>query len=215
MSSTSPAAQSTQDFVPVQEVRDGTILLKDGSVRAVLLISSINFDLKSEDEQRSILMQFQNFLNSLDFSVQICIQSRKLDIRPYLTLLQNREKEQVNDLMRIQVREYIDFIKTFTESTNIMTKSFYAVVSYTPAIVNVKRGFFSNIFGKKTSTMAQQEFEQLQSQLEERVAVVQQGLVRTGVRVLRLGTEETVELLYTLFNPGATEKPVVTPEQTS
>src|SRR3990167_6674899 len=134
----SSSTSATQEFVPIKEVRDGVILLKDGGLRAVLLCSSINFALKSEDERNAILLQFQDFLNSLDFSIEIVIQSRKLDIRPYIALLEGQEKIQTNNLMKIQVREYIEFIKSFTENTNIMTKNFFIVVPYSPSLVNTE-----------------------------------------------------------------------------
>jgi hypothetical protein len=207
------SASATQEFVPIQEVRDGIIVMRDGTVRAILLASSINFDLKSADEQRSILMQFQNFLNSLDFSIQIFVQSRRLDIRPYIALLEDRQKDQTNDLMRIQVKEYIEFVKKFTESTNIMTKNFFIVVSYAPSVIDTskKGSILGSLFGKKGSvkTVENTQFEETRSQLEERMAVVEQGLVRTGVRMARLGTEEVVELFYKIFNPGETEKPMM------
>lgn len=204
------ASKATQDFVPIQEIRDSVVVLKDGSMRAIMLVTSINFDLKSEDEQRSIIMQFQNFLNSLDFSVQIFLQSRRYDIRPYLTILEGRKKEQANDLMRVQVEEYIEFIKQFAETRNVMSKTFFIVVSYAPPIIKNSSSFFSKILpGQKNTTIDSTQFEESRSQLEERVSVVEQGLARTGVRVARLGTEEVVELFYRLFNPGETDKPMI------
>src|SRR5690242_14514060 len=125
-------AKPTQEFVPIQDVKNGIIILKDKSMRAICLASSVNFSLKSEDERQAVLFQFQDFLNSLDFPIEISIESRRLDIRPYIALLENQFKEQVNDLLKIQTREYIEFIKKFTESTNIMTKSFFVVVPYVP-----------------------------------------------------------------------------------
>lgn len=207
-------AKTTQDFVPIQEIRDGIIVLKNGGLRSIILVSSLNFALKSQDEQNSILMQFQNFLNSLDFPIQIFVQSKKLDIRPYLALLENRYKEQVSELMKIQVREYIGFIKTFVESTNIMSKSFFVVIPYDPAIINTNNPIVRMLPGKNreenTAQTDDQQFQEYRSQLEQRVAVVEQGLVRCGVRAAELGTEEVVELYYKLFNPGETEKPVQT-----
>src|SRR5579864_5356598 len=132
--------KSTQEFVPISEVRDGVIVLKDGGLRAVLLASSINFALKSEDEQTAFIVQFQNFLNSLDFSTQIFVQSRMLDIRPYIATLEAAYKEQLDDLMRIQIREYIEFIKSFTEAANIMTKNFFVIVPYSPSIDLTRKG---------------------------------------------------------------------------
>src|ERR1700691_3692725 len=134
------STRSTQDFEPVSEVRDGVVVLKDGGLRAILLASSINFALKSEDEQTAFIVQFQNFLNSLDFSCQIFVQSRMLDIRPYIATLETQFKEQLDDLMRIQIREYIEFIKSFTEAANIMTKNFFVIVPYSPSIASGKGG---------------------------------------------------------------------------
>lgn len=202
---------STQEFVPIKEVRDGILLLKDGGMRGILLASSLNFALKSEDERNAIILQFQDFLNSLDFSVEIVIQSRRLDIRPYIALLEEQEKKQLNSLLKIQTREYIEFIKDFTERTNIMTKHFFIVVPYTPAVISgVKVPGLGGLIGKKPSEVAQSDmrFEEQRTQLEERLSVVEQGLIRTGIRVARLGTEEIIELFYKAFNPGETEKPI-------
>ncbi len=207
-------SQTTQSFVPIQEVRDGVVVLKNGDMRALILASSLNFALKSQDEQSSIMLQFQNFLNSLDFPIQIFVQSKKLDIRPYIALLEGRYKEQLTELMKIQVREYIEFIKTFVESTNIMSKSFFVVIPYDPAMVSSSNNPMSSLLpGKKKDAKARaesadQQFQEYRSQLEQRVAVVEQGLVRCGIRAAELGTEEVVELFYKLFNPGETEKPI-------
>lgn len=205
--------QTTQDFVTVKEIRDGVVILKNGSMRSVILASSLNFALKSSDEQTSILMQFQNFLNSLDFSIQICVQSKKLDIRPYLALLEDRLKEQAAELMKIQVKEYIEFIRTFVESTNIMSKSFFVVIPYDPPIMNAGNNPMNKIFpGKSTQAekniASDEKFAEYRTQLEQRVATVEQGLVRCGIRSAELGTEEVVELFYKIFNPGDTEKPI-------
>lgn len=208
-------SSTTQDFVPIQEIRDGVVVLKDGGMRSIVLATSLNFALKSADEQSAILMQFQNFLNSLDFSIQIFVQSKKLDIRPYIALLEERSKEQTSDLMKTQVGEYIDFIKTFVESTNIMSKSFFVVVPYNPPILAGKGGLSGmlpgQLSGKKNAQAGaapDERFQEYRSQLEQRTAVVEQGLVRCGIRTAELGTEEVVELFYKIFNPGETEKPI-------
>lgn len=208
------SSRSTQEFVPISEVRDGIVVLKDGSLRAILLASSINFALKSEDEQTAFIVQFQNFLNSLDFSCQIFVQSRMLDIRPYIATLEAAYKNQIDDLMRIQIREYIEFIKSFTEAANIMTKNFFVVVPYSPAALQAISGGGIRDklpFGQKNTPSAadaNRTFEEKVSQLEQRVGIVQQGLVRCGVRTVQLGTEEAIELFYKLFNPGEEGKPM-------
>ena len=207
-----PTKKSTQEFVPVQEVRDGVIVLKDGSLRAALLASSLNFALKSEDEQTAFITQFQNFLNSLDFSVQIFVQSRMLDIRPYIATLEAAHKKQLDDLMRIQIREYIEFVKSFTEAANIMTKNFFVIVPYSASGVSIGQGGPASLLPwnkkKKSAEETNRTFEEQVSQLEQRIAIVQQGLIRTGVRTVQLGTEEAIELLYKMFNPGEEGKPM-------
>jgi len=196
-----------QQFVPVKEVRDGIIVMKDGTLAMAVLVSSINLSLKSYDEQRATLMQFQNFLNTLDFPIQIVIQSRRYDIRPYLLTLQARLKEQTEPLLQVQTREYIQFIQGFTDRVNIMRKNFFVVVPYIPPILNQKTGLSKVLsFLNKKSEGAQgvTDFEEERTQLEERVSVVGQGLSRVGLRVAQLGTEEVIELLYKTFNPGDT-----------
>jgi len=205
---------STQDFIPIQEIRDGVVILKNGGMRSVILATSLNFALKSADEQGAILNEFQNFLNSLDFSIQIFAQSKKLDIRPYLALLEDRYKEQTTDLMKIQVREYVEFVKSFVEGTNIMSKSFFVIVPYDPPILTTSKNPISNMFPGKKQTAVEKNasadagFAEYKSQLEQRAAVIEQGLVRCGIRAAELGTEEVVELFYKIFNPGDTEKPI-------
>jgi len=210
-------SKAAQDFVPIKEIRDGIVILKDGTMRMVLMASSVNLALKSDDEQTAILMQFQSFLNSLEFSTQIFIQSRRLDTRPYISRLEERLKEEMNDLLKIQIREYMNFIKTVTASTNIMNKLFLVVVPYSPpkpvtASAPSEGGVLGGLLGKKSqakpviSQGAMDAFEEAKSQLEQRAGIVSQGLARTGVRMAPLGTEELTELYYHLFNPGEEEK---------
>jgi type IV secretory pathway VirB4 component len=214
MATATASNKTTQEFVPIREVRDSVVTLKDGAMRGILMASSLNFALKSQDEQNAIILQFQNFLNSLDFSVQIFIQSKRLDIRPYIALLEDRYKEQGSELMKIQTREYIEFIKTFTENVHIMTKSFFVVVPYEPPTLQGGKDVVGKFFGKSGNANKEAaankagQFEENRTQLEQRMGVVEQGLVRCGVRVVQLGTEEIIELFYKMFNPGDLEKPI-------
>mgnify|MGYP001576440817 FL=1 len=208
--SLSSKTPSAQEFVPVSDVRDGIVLLRDGGLRALLLVSSVNFALKSEDEQTAILSQFQQFLNTLDFSLQLYVQSRTLDIQPYLTLLRSREPEQTNDLMRVQLREYIGFIEHFAAETEVMTKSFFVVVPYSPSSIRFEAGSglrsmlqFRAGAGKDEAATTRR-FEEDRAQLNQRIVVVEQGLARLGLRSVLLGTNEVVELFHRLFNPGET-----------
>ncbi len=202
-------AKATQEFVPIKEVRDGIVVLKDGGLRAVVLANSTNLSLKSAEEQRATIMQFQNFLNTLDFSVQISIQSRRLDIRPYLLLLENRIKVQNEPLLKLQTREYIGFIKDFTDSTAIMTKTFFVVVPYTHTTLRSDAGLLKGLFQKRNKEAIKKEaeldFEEKRSQLDQRVSVIEQGLARCGIKAVQLGTEEVVEAFYKVFNPGELE----------
>ncbi len=198
-------AASTQRYVDVEEIREGVIVLKSGALRSVLLVSSINFDLKSSEEQDAIIAQYQNFLNSLDFPVQIVVQSRRFNIDPYLSLLKNREAQQTNELLRFQIGEYRDFIKNLTEVSNIMSKFFYVVVPFSP-VENEQGGFFQKITDifhqKQTVGLQEEQFDTYRTQLLQRVEHVMAALTPTGIRATLLGTEEVIELLYNSYNPS-------------
>lgn len=201
--------------MPIKEIKSGTVVLKDNSLRAVLMISSVNFGLKSADEKMAIIGAFQNFLNSIDFTVQIFIQSRRLDIKPYLRTLEERLAEQTSELLKVQIKEYIEFIKFFTDNHNVMTKGFFVVVPYEPALVSIENNnFLSKLFGQKKNptgakTASLNQFEENLEQLNQRINVVKGGLNRVGLRSEILGTEELIELYFKLFNPGETEAPTV------
>ena len=197
---------ASQQFVPIRDIKDNVVIKKNGEMVMIILASSINFALKSYDEQKAILLQFQNFLNTLDFTLQISVQSRKLNIQPYLQLLAGLESKQDNDLMRIQLREYVEFIRTFTTDVDVMSKSFFVVVPYSPTKLNVTNSM-SRIFsggGGSTATTNDQQFEEHRLQLEQRAAMVVQGLAGVGVRTMTLQKDELVELYYHLYNPTDT-----------
>lgn len=205
MASTKP----TQDFVPVEEVRNGVVILKNGGYRGIMMCSSLNFALKSEDEQKAIIGGFQNFLNTLDFSVQIVVHSRKTDIRPYLNLLQERMDRQTSELMRIQLREYIAFIRNFIEGSDIMTKTFYIVVPYTTTSIAQAAGLpFIGRQQQGNESAGDRSFEETRIQLEQRMSLVAGGLAQSGLRAVPLGTEEIIELLYRSFNLGDMDTPI-------
>lgn len=186
----------------IRDIKDGVVILKNGQMHTILLASSINFALKSTDEQQAILNQFQSFLNTLDFSIQVYIQSRRLDINPYLEKLAAREVDQDNDLMRIQLREYMGFVKTFVSEVDVMTKNFFVVIPYSPVGVDLKSGFSDLLGSGKSVSIEEEKFAEHRLQLEQRVTVVEQGLNRVGVRTAKLQNDELVELYYHIFNPG-------------
>lgn len=200
-----PSNTSTQRYVDVESIRNGVMILKSGGLRSIILVSSINFELKSSVEQEAIIAQYQNFLNSLDFPVQVVIQSRRFNITPYLERLKGEEAQQVNELLRLQISEYREFIKNLNEVSNIVAKQFYIVVPFSTVESN-EGGFFqtiSNIFNqKKAVSMNSELFESFRSQLLQRVEHVMNGLSPIGLRGTLLGTEEIIELLYNSYNPS-------------
>lgn len=202
-------AEATQKFVPVKEIRNGVVILKEGGYRGILMCSSVNFGLKSADEQRAIISGFQTFLNTLDFSIQILVNSRRMDIRPYIALLEGKMAEQKTELLRIQLKEYIEFVKSFADQANIMSKTFYIIVPFS-AGTNVSVAKAVSLFSAKpfTNGGGGMSFEEAHAQLEQRLALVAGGLANTGIRAVPLGTEEVIELLYRSFNPGELENPI-------
>lgn len=200
---------ATQQFVPIEHIRDGIITMKGGELRAILITNSLNLGLKSEEEQQAVLMQFQSLLNGLEFPVQFFIQSRKLNIKPYMDLLEDRQAHIKEDLLKIQIREYMNFIKKFTDETNIMTKHFFIVIPYLNTALQTSKSSPILPFGQSSPKDNEELFNASRIQLEQRIASVMAGLARVGLRAQRLGTEETVELFYKLFNPGDQDRSAI------
>lgn len=201
-------AEATQEFIPIEAVRDGVVVLKGGlGLRAVLMASSLNFALKSEEEQDALVFQYENFLNSIDFPIQFVIQSRRLNILPYIETLASRQKEETNELLKVQIGEYIEFVKTFVELSHIVSKTFYVVIPFQPTVAERHAGFaknLSSLFGLASKTRgaeAEDEFVKYRGQLMQRVDAVGLGLRRLGLRSALLNTEELIELFYGLYNP--------------
>lgn len=196
---------SSQRFVDVEEIREGIIVLRNNAYKAILEVSSLNFDLKSSEEQDAIIYQYQNFINSLDFPLQILIHSRRFNINPYLEKLKALEAGQENSLLRLQISEYYNFIKGMTEVSNIMSKFFYVVVPFSP-VENQETGFFQKMtaFFNPAQTIREKHeiFQVHRNQLMQRVDHVSYTLSGTGVKTRLLNTEETVELLYNTYNPS-------------
>lgn len=196
------SAESTQKYLNISAVKEDTLVLKDGSVRAVVAVSSTNFSLKSEDEQQALMASYQAFINSLDFPVQILIHSRVLDIDAYLEKLRTLASGQTNELLRIQMNEYIEFVAKLVEFSSIMSKTFYVIVPYSSGPIT--DSWFSKakrIFNPPAAISRKQEdFEKSKDELDKRVLHVVSGLSGMGLRSIRLNTEELVELLYMSYN---------------
>lgn len=197
---------ASQKILEIEEIRDDVLVIKNKGLRSVLLCTSINFDLKSTDEQESIILSYQRFINTLDFPVQFFVSSRRLNIDGYLDDLKIRSNEETNELLKIQTNEYIAFMKSLVTSNSIVTKTFYTVVPYQPAEATKEASMISGVFGmltgkQKTDADVAEKFDEWKSQLLQRVAVVEQGLSGIGIRSVVLGTEELVELFRQLYNP--------------
>jgi type IV secretory pathway VirB4 component len=195
---------STQQYLNIAEIKDDVVVMKDGTLRSVLLVSSINFSLKSEDEQNAVIDSYIRFLNNIDFNIQIVIQSRELDIDNYLKYLQDKEKVQINKLLKAQTADYIEYIKDLTSLGKIMNKRFYVVVPYDP-LSDKHKGFFS-LIGEalKPATIIKlkdKTFRKYQVMLNRRVETVTTGLESMGVAVARLDSQSLIELYYKTYNP--------------
>jgi len=185
------------------EIKDDTLILEDGTLRAILAVSSTNFDLKSQDEQNALIYNYQRFLNSLEFPLQILMQSRKMDIGDYTENLKHLMEKQTNELLRMQTGEYIEFINRLVESANVMNKNFYCIVSYHQSITPAAGGFFSKLFGgNKVTKITEREknFDKYKVLLDDRVSGVSSNLSSIGLRVIRLTTDQIIELMYDSYN---------------
>jgi len=198
---------STQMHLKIAEIRDNTVVLKNGGIRSILKVSSINFNLKSEDEQNAIIYSYQNFLNSIEFPIQILIKSKKLDLDNYIDQLNNLGEKQTNTLLQRQTYEYLDYIQRLVEYADIMQKEFYVIVPYDPfrsTKPNFLQRFFQGLSAKDSFAELKRrhnEFMQLKKNLNQRVSIVKGGLENTGLSVNQLTTQQLIELFYETYNP--------------
>jgi type IV secretory pathway VirB4 component len=207
-------APPIQQKIEIEDVQEGVILLKDGSLRAILMASSVNFSLKSTEEQDALIYKYQGFLNSLDFPLQILTVSRILDISDYLGIMEQKRKEQANELLRIQIAEYKDFIKNLVQVGNIINQSFYVVITLLKA-ENKQSGFLEKLgLGEaKNNRQETQSLDELKAQLWQRVEYVSSGLTGVGVKSTPLNTEEVTQLFYHLYNMGTKDNPSLKKEE--
>lgn len=196
--------KSTQAHLPIAEIKDGVVIMKDGTLRSVLMTSSINFSLKSEDEQNALISSYVGFLNGLDFPLQIVVQSRQLRIQPYIDKLLKQEREQPNELLRVQIADYRAFVQELVDIGQIMTKRFYVVIPFDP-LSNKKKSFWTRMKEalKPTSSikLKQKRFLERKQSLDMRVRQVSQGLESMGLQAVPLDTQALIELYYSSYNP--------------
>jgi hypothetical protein len=194
---------TTQNHLLISEIKQDAVVLKDGTLRAVLMVSSINFALKNEDEQNAIIQAYISFLNALDHPLQIVIQSRRLQIKPYIDRLIAKEKEQANDLLRAQTADYRSFVLELVKLGEIMNKQFYVVIPYDP-MSNKQKSFWTRVKEVVNPTAAislkGEKFNQRKRDLEMRVRLVESGLTSIGLTIARLNTQSLIELYYSTYN---------------
>ncbi|MEK7478333.1 MAG: hypothetical protein AAB626_00220 [Patescibacteria group bacterium] len=206
-----PPSLATQQFVNIESIENGVIRLKGGTYRKILIVSGMNFDLKSAEEQEMIIFSFQGFLNSLDFTIQFFIHSRKLNIENYLTMVKGRENQETNELLKNQIFEYGEFVKSFVAQNAIMSKNFFVVVPFDPVRISEAGGKLKNkifgLFGSKEPERSQKQTEQeYLEQLDQRVSGVVDGLNQIGLRTVPLNDAELSELFFNIYNPSTIEK---------
>ena len=198
---------ATQQFLEIDQIKEGVVLLKNKGMRGVLMVSSQNFALKSGEEQEATVYQFQSFLNSLDFPLEIIVQSRILNITGYLDKLKELESKQRNELLKVQTGEYRKFIKDLIAGGQILSKNFFVVVPFTLIeIPGLKSA--AGIFGKKKeedSELTKSHFQRAKSQLWQRLEFVALGLRRCGLQTAPLNTSELIELFWSLYHPEEAE----------
>ncbi len=209
-----PAGKPTQSFLRMSEIKDGIVVLDDGTLRAIVNVSSTNFDLKSQEEQDSIIFNFQRFLNSLDFSVQILMQSRKMEVGHYIDKLKKMSAQQSNELLRVQTEEYTEFISRLIENASIMNKNFYIIVPLGESIFPPAGGIFSKFFGGgkvKEISKKIENFERVKERLNTRVLSLMSNLSSLGVQSQQLDSQGIIQLYYNSYNFEA--GPLIDPAQ--
>ncbi len=199
---------STQNALEIAEIRDGIVIMNDGSFRAVVMCQSINFDLMSPQEREAVEFSYQGFLNSLYFPIQVFVRSQKVDLRPYIEKLDKIRSEHDNMLLALLMEDYIGFMDMLSQQTNIMDKKFYLVIPFEPLIdaqkaIQASKGFFNTIFGKKEERVVinEPDLEKAKTELKNRIQAVMNGLQQCQVQSLPLDTEELIELYYDAYNP--------------
>ena len=209
---------TTQEFLPFQEIKGGVIVLKNKALRGILMVSSLNFALKSNDEQEAIIFQFQNFINSLDFSTQISVQSRRVNLTGYLEKVKTLEENQTNELLRIQTADYRRFVAKIIDRGTIMSKRFLVIIPYTLIEVEGSSSFKRLLTPKKQEEfIPKSAFERARTQLRQRMEFVSIGLRRCGLNSSPLTTPELIELFWAWYHPHSAEVgyyPSIMPELT-
>lgn len=204
-----PNTLSTQAFIPIKEIKDGVIVLKNGTLRTVILVRAEEFELKSENEQNAIINSYQQFLNSLEFPLQIVIKSHKKNLKPYVDSLKERENKQENEALRRQISDYIDFIEKLLDISNIMTKQFYVIIPYSP-FGKEKEGV-KNLFSFfKKGVSSDVNFEKNKVAILERTDTIVSHLSSIGLGAVQLNTRELIEFFYSVYNPEVAQNEKLT-----
>lgn len=212
------AKTPAQQFLEIEQIREGVVVLRDKTLRGILMVSSLNFALKSEEEQNAIIYQFQEFLNSLDFSCQILVQTRRLNITGYLDKLKELEEKQENELLKIQTRGYREFIASMIKEGAIMTKNFYVIIPFYPGPLEMPKFGGKKTQDQKPISLTEEAFQRYKAQLWQRMEFLALGLRRCGLQAIPLITPELIELFWRFYHPKEAEfgyYPEIPPELTT
>lgn len=220
--STPNSGKSTQNSLLISEIKDGVVIMKDGSLRAVVMGSAINFDLMSPQEQNAVEFAYQGFLNSLHFPIQIVIKSQKIDLDNYVEKLESLRNTQPNELLGTLMEDYIANIRALVDEVNIMDKKFYVVVPFFPGVsvkstTNLITGIQESFKPAPVITVTEEDFRKYKQELQQRMALVTSGMTQMGIRAIALGTQELIDLYYGWYNPdtAANEKLIDTSQLTT
>ena len=200
---------STQQFIDIAGIQEGVVILKNGGYRIIFSVSAVNFSLKSEEEQNSLIFSYQSFLNSLHFPLQIIMRSKRLDLNPYIKKINAAKDKQTSELIKMQTEDYVDFISQLINLANIMKKTFYVVVPYDPVSVqgpSILGKFFKKSAETTDLKVAAPTFKRYKDELTERANTIASGLGSMGLHCVQLTTEEIIELFYGIYNPGVADK---------
>jgi cyanate lyase len=196
------AKTSAQEFLEITDIREGIMILRDKSLRGILMVSSLNFALKSKEEQEAIIYQFQDFLNSLDFFCQIIIHSQRLNLAGYIEKLKDLETQQPNELLKMQTKTYREFIESLVATGKIMTKNFYVIIPFYPIEL---KGLIPGKKPVQKEVLVETEFQKAKTQLLQRIEFVILGLRRCGLNAVLLNSEEIIELFWNFYHPKEAE----------
>jgi hypothetical protein len=187
---------SSRRQIAIEGVDDGLLILPGKKYRLILEASSINFELKSEDEQDALIENYQAFLNALSSPLQMLIRVREMDMDTYLAAFRERVESEKEAVYREQAKQYSEFVQSLVIKNKILTRRFYIIIPFT---------------GSFTGT--DKNLPLIHEQLRLSSDIVSKGLARLGVHTKKLSSLEVLDLFYEFYSPDQVKRQSLT-EQT-